>query len=920
VVYEAEQEQPRRTVAVKVIKPGLASPELLRRFDQESHALARLQHPGIAQIYEAGSADAGFGLQPYFAMELVRGHPLRDYAEEHRLNTRQRLQLMARICEAVQHAHQCGLIHRDLKPDNILVDEGGQPKILDFGVARVTDSDVEMTRQTDLGQLVGTLAYMSPEQASGDPLEVDTRSDVYALGVILYELLAGRLPYDLSRRPHEAARTIKEEDPRPLSSISRVYRGDIETIVAKALEKDKARRYAAASGLAADIHRYLNDEPIAARLPSARYQLAKFARRHRAVVAGATAVFVVLCGGIIASTWEAARATRERDRATAAEQRANRERDRALGAERAATMAEARARQEQKSTLAAKQRADTEAATAKAVNDFLENDLLAQASANVQARPGAKPDPDLKVRAVLDRSAARIESKFKGKPLVEASIRNTIGATYLDLGLYTDAERQLRRAFDLRRQALGAEHPDTLTSMDQLAGLYTKQGKDSQAEQVLTRILETRRRVIGTNNVQTMNSMNNLAGVYWVQRKFGQAEPLYVSVLKAQRRFLGDKHPDTLSTMSNLAILYWSEGKYTQSEPLASQVVDLKRRVLGEEHPGTLTSMHNLSLVYYSEGKYAQAEALSSKVVEVQRRVLGEDHRDTQITRGTLAAIYTKQGKFAQAEPLLIKVFELQRHVLGDEHPDTLISMTKLAVLFGYEGKFDQAEQLGSKALELRRRALGDQHPNIVPSQHNLGSIYLAEGKLEQAERLFFTALEARRRQLGEEHPDTLETMYKLAQVYQDQGKEEEAETLYTRVLEIRRRALGPQHPDTADVLVSLARVYLGRQRPTDSARLLRDALTIFQKTPGTWRDYNCQSILGASLARQRKYLEAERYLLSGYEGMTQQKPTTPVVNHVDLVRTGQWIIQLYDDWGRPGQAAQWRGKLQALEVSAAPN
>ncbi len=246
-VYEAEQEQPRRTVALKVIKPGHVSADRLRRFELESQALGRLQHPGIAQIYEAGAADTAAGQQPYFAMELIHGRSLRAYAEAHHLTARQRLEIVAKICEAVQHAHQRGLIHRDLKPGNILVDETGQPKILDFGVARITDSDAYATRQTDVGQLVGTLAYMSPEQVLGDPLELDTRSDVYALGVILYELLAGRLPYKVDQKLHQVVQTIREEDPTPLSSIDRVYRGDIETIVAKALEKDKLRRYASAA-------------------------------------------------------------------------------------------------------------------------------------------------------------------------------------------------------------------------------------------------------------------------------------------------------------------------------------------------------------------------------------------------------------------------------------------------------------------------------------------------------------------------------------------------------------------------------------------------------------------------------------------------------------------------------------------------
>ena len=303
-VYEAEQDQPRRLVALKVIKAAWASPEMLRRFEQESQALGRLHHPGIAQIYEAGSADAGFGVQPFFAMELIHGKPLVEYANEHKLTTRQRLELMIQVCDAVEHAHQRGIIHRDLKPGNILVDETGQPKILDFGLARATDSDAQATRQTDIGQLLGTLAYMSPEQVLADPYALDTRTDVYALGVILYELLAGKMPYMLSKMLHEAVRTIQEMDPAPLSSVSRIYRGDIETIVAKALEKDKNRRYASATGLAADIRRYLHDEPIVARPASTAYQLQKFARRNKALVAGVGAVFVVLVLGIVASTWE----------------------------------------------------------------------------------------------------------------------------------------------------------------------------------------------------------------------------------------------------------------------------------------------------------------------------------------------------------------------------------------------------------------------------------------------------------------------------------------------------------------------------------------------------------------------------------------------------------------------------------------
>jgi tetratricopeptide (TPR) repeat protein/predicted Ser/Thr protein kinase len=304
-VYEAQQESPRRTVALKVIRAGYLSPELLRRFGQEAQVLGRLQHPGIAQVFESGMVEDDSGRpMPFFAMEFIRGVPLTEHARSADLGVRAILELVARTSDAVYHAHQKGVIHRDLKPGNILVDEGGQPKVLDFGVARATDSDLQQaTLQTDVGQLVGTVPYMSPEQVSGDPNELDTRSDVYALGVIAYELLTGRMPHDLRKKMiHEAARIIREEEPTRLSQFNRALRGDVETIIAKALEKDKSRRYQSAESFASDIRRCLRNEPIAARPASTWYQARKFARRNRGLVAGLAAAIVCIVAGLAFTT------------------------------------------------------------------------------------------------------------------------------------------------------------------------------------------------------------------------------------------------------------------------------------------------------------------------------------------------------------------------------------------------------------------------------------------------------------------------------------------------------------------------------------------------------------------------------------------------------------------------------------------
>ncbi len=917
VVYEAEQERPRRIVALKLLRPGFAGEELRRRFDRESWALGRLHHPGIAQIYEAGVDESGPEPQPYFAMEFIRGESLREYAATHGLDLRERLRLILEICEAVHHAHQQGIIHRDLKPGNILVDESGQPKILDFGVARATDCDAYATRQTDLGQLVGTLAYMSPEQVLGDPSELDVRSDVYALGVILYELLARRLPYPISARLHEAVQTIREEDPAPLSSVDRRYRGDMETIAAKALEKDKERRYDSAAELAADIRRYLQDEPILAHPASTAYQLKKFARRHKALVTGVAAVFVVLAAGIVASTWQAARAARERDRAVSAEHTAASERDLALSAERAASAAKAQALEERNRALAESQRADTESSTAIAVNDFLRNDLLAQAGASTQAAPGARPDRDLTVRTALDRAAKHIEGRFPSQPLVEASIRQTMGSTYLDLGSLAEAQRELERAVDIRRRLLGEQHKDTLESLNWLANVLQEQGKYPQAEALRANILAVQRRVLGDQHKETLASMNSLASVYRSEGKYTQAEALAASTLETQRRLLGEKDPDTLSTTINLAQIEENLGKYPQAKTLLSKAMNLRREVLGEEHPGTLASMDLLALVYRSEGKYKEAEKLCAQTLEVRRRVLGEEHPDTVDTMNSLGLLYRLDGNYPRAEELLARALAIGRRTLGEEHPATLTAMNELAGVYWVENRFAEAEPLYTRVLGIQRRLLGDEHQATLGIMNNLALVFLSEGKYADAEPLLSRVLEVRRRILGESHPDALLTMNNLAVTYVIQGKYSEAEPLYVKVREIQKRKLGPDHPDTLLSTNNLAGLYQqegkydqaeplyaesisGRRRTLDERnpdtllsmndlaalyereRDLQKAQELFTKVLEARRQVlgsdhpatlGTLGSLGRVLLKQQKYAEAEPLLRESLSGLEKKNP-----------------------------------------------
>ena len=536
-VYEAEQDHPRRTVALKIIKPSMANPELLRRFEQESQALGRLQHPGIAQIYEAGTVDTGFGPQPYFAMELIRGTSPREHAESHHLNTRERLAMMAKICDAVHHAHQRGLIHRDLKPANILVDASGQPKILDFGVARVTDSDSKTTQQTDLGQLIGTLAYMSPEQALADPLDIDTRSDVYALGVILYELLAGHLPYTITRNLAQSIQAIRQEGPAPLSTLNRTYRGDIETIVAKALEKDRERRYASAAGMAADIQRYLNHEPIVARPPTAIYQLQKFARRHRALVTGVTAVLLVLIVGVVLIA-------REAIRATAAEQMG-------LAQLARAESAEEHLRTEVENALNAKK---------------------AAVAAEEQATSGMLRAVAAEKRAIMAKDAAQ-------------------AAQFAAQGKHQVAQALYARVLADDRLVFGNEDPITLSHIAALASLYVTprlppaEREYDRAEKLWKELLSTQRRTLGADAPGTMETMSSLASVYGLQGKPADAEALWARVVDGLSRSAGEESGLTLTSMMSLIEIYDAQGKTSQAASLESYVAEAAERLRERRDP-----------------------------------------------------------------------------------------------------------------------------------------------------------------------------------------------------------------------------------------------------------------------------------------------------------------------------------------------
>jgi serine/threonine protein kinase/tetratricopeptide (TPR) repeat protein len=875
-VFEAQQEQPRRTVALKVIKAGVSTTELLRRFELEAQALGRLQHPGIGQIFEAGTADTGFGPQPYFAMEFIRGETLLRYAASHQLDTRQRLELLAKVCDAIQHAHQRGIIHRDLKPGNIMVDDQGQPKVLDFGVARVTDSDAQATRHTDLGQLVGTLAYMSPEQVLADPLELDTRSDVYALGVILFELLAGRLPYTIGGKVHEAVRAIREDDPARLSSVDRAYRGDIETIAGKALEKEKARRYASAAGLAADIRHYLNHEPIVARPATTAYQLRKFARRNRALVGGVAAVFAVLVLGVIVSLGQATRARmaertalQQRDRATSAERSANQQRDLSIAERDRAIAAESQAQEQRNRAMAEQKRADTEAATAKAVNEFLRDDLLGQAGPYVQADEGRKADPDIKVRTALDRASQQVEKKFSDRPLVEAAIRETIGNSYLDLGVYAQSETQLTRSLAIRRRLLGDDDKDTLETAGWLGFVYYSEAKYAQAEALLTSMLTPQRLSRAGRDPLIRELMRNLGQVYTETGRYQSAEELLSRTLSLTRRQLGDEDSDTLILMGALAWLYRLENKLPQAEKLYSDAVEIERRRSGNEHPETLTAMGNLADLYREEGKLAQAETLLTQVTAAGPKVFGEDHPYVLIHQRQLGRLRQSQGRYSEAEVIVAAALEKSRRALGEEDSTTLGTIDQLSQIYSAEGKLQPAEALLTELVEKRRRILGEEHADTVEAMDSLGGVYEREARYAQAEDLLSKVAEIRRRRPGEENPLTLGTMFRLGRVFRTDGKLAQAEALLTRTVDIRRRVTGGDRPETLVAGTVLAEVIQAEGRIPEAEKMYLDLIARSRRAlkPDDPTLFNRLGFLAGLYHGEHEYDKAEPLYVEALEG-----------------------------------------------------
>jgi eukaryotic-like serine/threonine-protein kinase len=872
--------------------------------------------------------------------------------------------MIADIAEALDYAHQVGVIHRDVKPSNILVDARGNAWITDFGLAQI-DSRTEMTLT---GDVMGTLPYMSPEQATGQRQLLDHRTDVYSLGAMLYELVTLERPFEGAHRAAILHQIAHEEPARPRVR-GRAIPAELECIILKALEKAPTDRYASAGAMADDLRRFVDERPIQARRSSLVQRAVKWSRRHTTAVAAATLVLLI---GLMAATgllwrenaWTKANlklaedANHEQARLTQiAQLAAKRESDQARLAEKAREQAE----QE-------KRHAEEEKRIADAVRNFLQNELRRQADSYVQADSlrmasgGFQVRENPTIKELLDRAAAeltpeKIERRFPGLPRVQAEILGTIGETYQGVGDYREAISHLTRAVEILGTALGDNHLDTLVMRRSVATAYLYDGKLDVAIPLYKRTLKEMEAKLGDEDQRTVVTRRTLGDAYCAAGKLDLAISLLQQTLDAQEAALGDDHPETLIARNCLAIAYFRAGEGRVAIPLFERTLKGAEATLGDDHPITLGTRSFLGALYVDARKPELAIPIFEAILAMNEETRGPDHPDTVTTLHCLAIAYVESGQRSRGLPLLEQVLKSRREKLGPDHPGTLdtqalvgayysgsgrpkegVAMVEEAVksahklhggvpdglLFAQKllgdayvnaGLLDEAAATYRAALDDLRRARGGPHATFADqsrwtfsARNQLGLVYWWQGKYDQAELVLSELLAEQRVVLGNEDHNTLNVMDNLAKQYREQRKFELAVPLFEESLEGKRRVFGNEHPSTLNTVHNLGTCYLAAGDPDKAMPLLRESFLVRQKNAlNDWFTFNAQSVLGGCLCAERKYNEAEPLLVAGYEGMKQRETAIPPTSRIKLPETLERLVQLYAAWEKPDEAAKWR-------------